>query len=123
MVESQRGGQVEVFVRTCVKWPQEFVLSGSTKEHISYDQLTLPQWMAGFCHTMREETNQNLCDHMLNYLIDLMDYTNDFSWSAAKASHAIFLCRIDNSSASFLLFSKTTKLTVLHTKPRYTITK
>ena len=100
MVKSQRGGQVEVFVRTCVKWPQEFVLSGSTKERISYDQLTLPQWMAVFCHTMREETNQNLCDHMLNYLIDLMDDANDFSWSAPKASHAIFLCRMEQGEVT-----------------------
>ena len=38
---------------------------------------------------MREETNQNFRDHMLNYFIDLMDYVNDFSCSAAKASHAV----------------------------------
>ena len=81
-----------MFVRTRVKWPNEFVLSGSSKERISYDQLTMPQWMASFRCTMREETNQNLKDHMLNYLIDLMDDANDFSWGAAKASHAVILC-------------------------------
>ena len=43
---------------------------------------------------MREETNQNLRDHMLNYQIDLMDDANDFSWGAAKASHAVLLCRM-----------------------------
>ena len=42
---------------------------------------------------MREETNQNLKDHMLNYLIHLMDDANDFSWGAAKASHVVLLCR------------------------------
>ena len=56
-VKSQRGGQVDVFVRTRVKWPHEFVFSGSSKERISYDQLTMPQWMVGFCRTIREETN------------------------------------------------------------------
>ena len=99
-VKSQRGGQVDVFVRTRVKWPHEFVLSGSSKERISYDQLTMPQWMAGFCRTMREETNQNLKDHMLNYLIDLMDDANDFSWSAAKASHAVLLCRMEQGEVT-----------------------
>ena len=44
---------------------------------------------------MREETNQNLRDHMLNYLIDLMDDANDFSWGAAKASHRVLLCRME----------------------------
>ena len=89
-----------MFVRTQVKWPHEFVLSGSSKERISYDQLTMPQRMAGFCCTMREETNQNLRDHMLNYLIDLMDDANDFSWSAAKASHAVLLCRMEQGEVT-----------------------
>ena len=99
-VKSQRGGQVDVFVRTRVKWPHEFVLSGSSKERTSYDQLTMPQWMAGFCRTMREETNQNLKDHMLNYLIDLMDDANDFSWGAAKASHAVLLCHMEQGEVT-----------------------
>ena len=33
-------GPVEVVVPNCVKWPHEFVLSGSNKERIQYDQLT-----------------------------------------------------------------------------------
>ena len=36
-----------MFVQTRVKWPHDFLLSGSSKEHISYDQLTMPQCMAG----------------------------------------------------------------------------
>ena len=52
----------------------------------------MPQWMAGFCCTMRQETNQNLRDHMLNYLIDLMDDAHDCSWGAAKASHTVLCC-------------------------------
>ena len=94
-VKSQRGGQVEVLVRNRVKWPHEFVLAGSIKERISYDQLTMTQWMACFCRTMREENDQNLRSHMLNYLINLLDDAQDFSWTAAKASHAVFLCRME----------------------------
>ena len=46
-VKLQREGQVDVFVHTHVKWPHEFVWSGSTNEHISYDQLQCPSgWLA-----------------------------------------------------------------------------
>ena len=31
---------------------------------------------------------------MLGYIISLMDDANDFSWGAAKASHAVLLCRM-----------------------------
>ena len=53
------------------------------------------QWMAGFCTTMREETDQNSRNSMLDYLIGLLDDSNDFSWSSAKASHAMLLCRME----------------------------
>ena len=48
-IKSQRGGSVDVFVKHTVKWPHEFVLAGSQKERVSYDQLSMGQWMAGFC--------------------------------------------------------------------------
>ena len=44
---------------------------------------------------MREETNQNSKDAMLDYLISLLDNANNFSWSATKASHAVLLCRME----------------------------
>ena len=91
---------MEVLVRNHVKWPHEIVLAGSIKECISYDQLTMTQWMAGFCRTMREENDQNLKSHMLNYLIELLDDAQDFSWTVAKASHAVLLCRMEQGEVS-----------------------
>ena len=32
---------------------------------------------------------------MLDYLVSLFDDANDFSWDAAKASHAVLLCRME----------------------------
>ena len=51
-LKSPRGGQVEVLVKNRVKWPHEYVLAGN-KERVTYDQLTMGQWVAGFCRTMR----------------------------------------------------------------------
>ena len=84
-----------MFVKRRVRWPQEFVLSGIHKERVSYDQLTVSQWVAGFCHSMREEQNLTMRDHMLDYLISLLDDSQDFSWAAAKASHTVLLCQIE----------------------------
>ena len=44
--------------------------------------------------------NPNLRQHMLDYLIALMDDANDFSWPAAKASHAVLLCRMEQGEIS-----------------------
>ena len=51
--------------------------------------------MAGFGRTMREESHPNVRQHMLDYLIALMDDANDFSWTLAKASQAVLLCRME----------------------------
>ena len=34
-------------------------------------------------------------EHMLDYVIDLLDDATDFSWASAKASHAVLLCRME----------------------------
>ena len=34
-------------------------------------------------------------EHMLDYLINLLEDANDFSWASAKASHAVLLCRME----------------------------
>ena len=94
-LKSLRGGPVEVLVSNRVKWPQEFVLSGFKKERIQYDQLSVVQWVAGFCRILREEQDPQVKEHILDYLIALMEDANDFSWDAARASHAVLLCRME----------------------------
>ena len=51
--------------------------------------------MAGFCQIMRDEENQQTRGHMLEYLIALLDDSNDFSWQAAKASHTVLFCQME----------------------------
>ena len=94
-LKSQRGGPVEVIVKNRVKWPHEFVLTGVNKERISYDQLSVTQWMAGFGRTVLEESDVEMKNAMIDYMVALMDDATDFSWSTAKASHAVLLCRME----------------------------
>ena len=84
------------------------MLTGSTKERVSYNQLTPIQWMAGFCRTIKEEKNIEMKEHMLDYVIALLEDANDFSWGAAKASHAVLLCRMEQGEISD--FSDTPKI-------------
>ena len=76
-------------------WPHEFVLSGQNKDRITYNQLSPVQWMVGFCRSTREESDIKIREHMLDYVIDLLDDATDFSWASAKASHAVLLCRME----------------------------
>ena len=104
-IKSQR---VDIFVKERVKWPHEYVLAGNTKDRITYNQLNITQWMAGFCRIMKEESCQTTKNHMLDYLIALLDDSNDFSWQAAKASHAVLLCRMEQGEV--ISWSETEKI-------------
>ena len=66
--KSLRGGSVEVIVPNRIKWPHEYVLSGSQKERVSYDQLSITKWMTGFCRIMKEEPNFQNQKFMLQIL-------------------------------------------------------
>ena len=94
-IKSQRGGSVDVFVSKRVKWPHEYVLAGQSKDRISYNQLSPIQWMVGFCRSIKEESDSKIKEHMLDYCINLLEDATDFSWSSAKASHAVLLCRME----------------------------
>ena len=68
------------------------MLSGQNKDRVTYNQLSPVQWMAGFCRTIREESDVAIREHMSDYVIDLLDDATDFSWASAKASNAALLC-------------------------------
>ena len=91
---------MDVYVNTRVKWPHEFILSGTNKERVTYDQLSPVQWMAGFCRAMRDQPDTKIREHMLDYVIQLLEDAEDFSRSAAKASHAVLLCCMEQGEIS-----------------------
>ena len=48
-------------------------------------------------------------EHMLDYVIALLEDANDFSWGAAKVNHAVLLCRMEQGEVCD--FSDVQKLT------------
>ena len=82
--KSQRGGSETVYVKKEVPWPHNFALGGSKKSRISYDALSLSQWVAGFTEIIREESNTDTRNQMLDYPTDLMEDSHDFGWQACR---------------------------------------
>ena len=66
------------------------MLSGNIKERVTCNQLTMGQWVAGFCRTMSNESDKNCKEVIVNYVISLLDDANNFSLSAAKACHTVY---------------------------------
>ena len=96
--KSQRGGSVDVQVKHKVHWPHEAVLGGVSRQRVTYDQLSLTQWVQGFCRNILEERSGTRKDTMISYLADLMEDATDFTWQGAKASHAVLLCEMERGT-------------------------
>ena len=82
-----------------MKLHHEYLLSGLTKEHVLYDQLSVTEWVASLGRTMRDESDLENRQHMPDYLISLMGDANDIFWILAKASHRVLLCRVAQGAA------------------------
>ena len=94
-IKSKRGGNVEVVVKHRVAWPHESILGGVTRSRMSYDQLTMSQWVQGFCKNILDESDNNTREKMIQYMGELMEDATDFSWQGAKAAHAVLLCEFE----------------------------
>ena len=46
---------------------------GPSKTRVSYDNLSVFQWISGFCAIVKEESNVKTKNSMLEYISDLMD--------------------------------------------------
>ena len=93
--KSQRGGSETVWVKKEVAWPHNHVLGGSSKTRVSYDTLTVSQWVSGFATIIRDEKDLCVKNKMLEYLSEIMEDSHDFGWAAAKGSHAVLLCKME----------------------------
>ena len=100
-LKSKRGGNVDVFVEKRVAWPHEAIFGGANRQRISYDQLSLTQFVQGFSKNILEETDHKIREKMLQYLSELMEDATDFAWASAKAAHAVLLCEMERSSVNW----------------------
>ena len=111
---SQRGNNDEVIVKQQIPWPQNHVLAGMSKGRITYDSLSIFQWMAGFSSIIREEKSTKVKNSMLDYMSDLMEDTQDFGWASAKGAHALILCRMEEGKVDWLSADKLNRLRRAH---------
>ena len=69
-----------------VKWPKGFELSSQKKDRVSYNLLSTIQWMVGFCRIIREESNVQTKENMLDYGINLLEDAHPFMSHGTRGS-------------------------------------
>ena len=100
-LKSKRGGPVDVYVKHKVAWPHEAILGGTNRSRVTYDQLTLSQWVQGFCKNILDEKDEGKRERMVAYMADLMEDCTDFTWSGAKAAHAVLCCEFERGTVTW----------------------
>ena len=108
-LKSQRGGNETVFVKKQVRWPQNFVLGGQNKSTISYDNLSMCQWVAGFAMIMREEQNLEVKNPMLEYLGEIMEDAQDLT-----GNRPVLLCCMEEGKVDWLETAKIDRIRRAH---------
>ena len=112
--KSQRGGSDTYWCKREIPWPQNHILSGTSKSRVSYDNLSMAQWIAGFCTIIKEESNVQTKNNMLSYVTDLMEDCHDFGWQSAKGAHAVVLCHMEENKVNWEETNKRDRLRWVH---------
>ena len=76
---------------------------GLNRQRVTYDQLSLTQFIQGFVKNIIDEQDRDCRDKMLLYLGDLMEDATDFSWTSAKSPHAVLLCEMERGSLDWFI--------------------
>ena len=97
-----------------VAWPHDNVLGGATRQRLTYDQLSLTQFIQGFTRNILDERDNEIRECMLWYLNDLMEDATDFSWGSAKAAHAVLLCEMERGSVTWTNTSRIDRIRRAH---------
>ena len=84
--KSKRGGNVDVSVKRKVS-----ILDRVSRQRVTYDQLSLTQWVQRFCKNILEQKSSDRREIMVSYLGDLMDDATDFSWQGQR-QHMLCCC-------------------------------
>ena len=99
-IKSKRGGP-EVLVKHKIAWPHEAILGEATRSRLTYDQLSMSQWVQGFCQNILDENDTTKREQMISYMSDLMEDATDFSWQGAKAAHAVLCCELERGTVTW----------------------
>ena len=100
-IKSKRGGNIDVLVKNKVAWPHEAILGGVNRTRLSYDQLSMSQWVQGFCKNMLDEPDKKIRENMIQYMGELFEDATDFSWQGAKAAYAVLLCEFERGTVNW----------------------
>ena len=103
---SQRGGHDQVTVKHKIPWPQNHILAGASKSRVTYDSLSTFQWVSRFCAIIKDESDVNTKNSMLEYLSELMEDAQDFGWTSAKGAHAVLLCKMEEGKVNWAMTDK-----------------
>ena len=74
---------------------------GINHKRITYDQLSLTQWVQDFTKNLLEEKLVLRRDTMLSYLGDLMEDATDFLWQRTKVAHVVLLCEMERGTVTW----------------------
>ena len=55
--KTRRGGSETIWVKHEIAWPHNSVLSGNSKNRVTYDSLSITQWVSAFATIIRDETD------------------------------------------------------------------
>ena len=66
------------------------------RKRLTYDQLTICQWLLSFMCIRQEEQDLVIKENMSEYVTELLQDACDYGWKSAKGAHSVLLHRMQD---------------------------
>ena len=71
-----------------LRWPNEGFVGGANRKRLSYDDMSIPQWVAGQLNNISQIQDNNLLRLVLDQVIAAMRDASSLPWSAVRGAWA-----------------------------------
>ena len=97
-----------------VAWTHDNVPGDVTRQRVTYDQLSLTQFIQGFTRNFLDESDNKTGEQMMWYLNDLTEDVTEVLWASAKAAHSVLLCEKERGTVCWSDTSRIDQITGAH---------
>ena len=84
-----------------LRWPNETCVIGTARKRVTFDELSLGQFVIGFINNVMDTQHVPTMKHMLTELVETVKLAENISWPIARGAFAASMLKIEDESIAW----------------------
>ena len=84
-----------------LRWPNKSCVIGTARKHVTFDELSLGQFVIGFVNNVMDTQHLPTLKNMLSELVETVKLVENISWPIARGAFAASILKIEDESITW----------------------